>query len=937
MSGYFFRRIFNFMGLLPSEIKSRAIQFVEEHHDDKYEKGESQLFWRDFFNIFGLSAKKIGIFEERAKTLKGNVGFIDYFWPGTLLIEQKSLGENLDEAFKQALDYCITGGVKEEELPKYICVSDFANIRLINLEDQSKKVEFKTKDLVNHLHHFNFILGYEQREYKDEDPVNIKAAEIMGKLHDELYSSGYKDHQLRLLLVRLMFCFFADDTGIFNKDEFHFYLKEKTRDDGSDLGMVLSNFFELLNTSEENRQSTLEESLKSFPYVNGQLFEEHIPMAHFGKTHRDVIIKCCEFDWSKVSPAIFGSLFQSVMDKEARRELGAHYTSEKNILKTIHSLFLDELYEEFDLAKSKRNLKNLEALLAKVRKIKILDPACGCGNFLILSYRELRILEIELLKEIAKLKKISKEQELSIEWMNGLDVDILYGIEIEEFPAQIAKTAIWIMDHLMNVRMGQEFGNYLVRLPLKKSPKIVNGNALRINWDDVINPADCTYILGNPPFVGKKEQNHMQKDDMNFVFKNLKGVGVLDYVTSWYVKSAEFITNSKIKVAFVSTNSICQGEQVGILWNLLFSNFKIKIHFAHRTFNWKNEAKGNAAVHCVIIGFASFDIIKKRIFEYKDIKGDPFEINVKNINPYLFEGKDLIITNRKSPICNVSEMNYGSMPIDDGNLIISDNEKESLLSSNPELNIAIRQYTGGDEFINKKKRWCLWLMDLEPSIIKNSKLIINRIDANKTFRLNSGRDATKKLAMTPMLFGENRQPNSDYILIPKVSSENRDYIPIGILPPSIIVNGSALVIKDANLLLFGILNSIMHMSWMKLTCGRMKSDFQYSASIVYNNFPWPEDPSEKQKKEVEDCGQIILDTRAEFPDSSLADLYNPLTMPKKLREAHNKLDRAVDKCYRSKPFASEEERVEFLFELYEKYTNTLTSQIKESPKKKKAK
>jgi hypothetical protein len=411
----------------------------------------------------------------------------------------------------------------------------------------------------------------------------------------------------------------------------------------------------------------------------------------------------------------------------------------------------------------------------------------------------------------------------------------------------------------------------------------------------------------------------------------------LDYVTSWYVKSAEFITNSKIKVAFVSTNSICQGEQVGILWNLLFSNFKIKIHFAHRTFNWKNEAKGNAAVHCVIIGFASFDIIKKRIFEYKDIKGDPFEINVKNINPYLFEGKDLIITNRKSPICNVSEMNYGSMPIDDGNLIISDNEKESLLSSNPELNIAIRQYTGGDEFINKKKRWCLWLMDLEPSIIKNSKLIINRIDANKTFRLNSGRDATKKLAMTPMLFGENRQPNSDYILIPKVSTENRDYIPIGILPPSIIVNGSALVIKDANLLLFGILNSIMHMSWMKLTCGRMKSDFQYSASIVYNNFPWPEDPSEKQKKEVEDCGQIILDTRAEFPDSSLADLYNPLTMPKKLREAHNKLDRAVDKCYRSKPFASEEERVEFLFELYEKYTNTLTSQIKESPKKKKAK
>lgn len=924
------------MGLLPSEIKSRAIQFVEEHQDDKYEKGESQLFWRDFFNIFGLSAKKIGIFEERAKTLKGNVGFIDYFWPGTLLIEQKSLGENLDEAFKQALDYCITGGVKEEEIPKYICVCDFANIRLVNLEDQSNKIEFKTKDLPNYLHHFNFILGYEQREYKDEDPVNIKAAEIMGKLHDELYASGYKDHQLRLLLVRLMFCFFADDTGIFNKDEFHFYLKEKTRDDGSDLGMVLSNFFELLNTSDENRQSTLEEVLKSFPYVNGQLFEEHIPMAHFGKTHRDVIIKCCEFDWSKVSPAIFGSLFQSVMDKDARRELGAHYTSEKNILKTIHGLFLDELYEEFDSAKSKKNIKNLEALLAKVRKIKILDPACGCGNFLILSYKELRILEIELLKEIAKVKKISKEQELSIEWMNGLDVDMLYGIEIEEFPAQIAKTAIWIMDHLMNVRMGQEFGNYLVRLPLKKSPKIVIGNALRINWETVIKPDECGYIIGNPPFIGTAYQSAGQKDDMNLVFSKVKSHGMLDYVTAWYLKAAEFLKfNKQIKVAFVSTNSIVQGEQSIILWNELFNNYNVQINFAHKTFKWTNEAKGRAAVHVVIIGFwIGGD--KKTIYSYENVTSEANITKVDYIGHNLQTTKsNITIYPITHPIQEVKPLKVGSALLDGGNFILSKENKIKLIKENPNLEKFVRRIWSSREFLNNGERYCFWLKDADPKELNKIPILKLILKSVSDFRLKSDREKTKEFSKYPNLFGEDRQPKSNFVLIPKVSSMNRDYIPIGYMSKDDIITDKVFAMENASLWDFGILCSIMHNSWMRRIAGRLKSDYSYSNTLVYNNFMWPLNISDKEKLEVEQIAKDIIGIRSEFPNSSLADLYNPLTMPKKLRDAHNKLDKAVDKCYRSKPFNSESERVEFLFELYEKHTNTLTSRIKSKPKSKK--
>ncbi|GBF44319.1 hypothetical protein LPTSP2_36220 [Leptospira ellinghausenii] len=920
------------MALSPNEIKSRAISFIHDHKDDKYEKGESQIFWRDFFNIWGISAKKVGIFEERAKTLKQTTGFIDYFWPKTILIEQKSRGEDLDKAYKQALDYCLTGGIPDEELPSYICVCDFERLRLVNFTDHKKSIEFKITDLLDHLQRFNFLLGYEQREYKDEDPVNIKAAELMKKLHDELKRNGFQEHPLKLMLVRLMFCFFADDTGIFNKDDFLFFLKERTKQDGSDLGLWIAQFFQVLNTPTEQRLANLDEDLAKFPYVNGQLFEESIPFAQFDSVLRDILIQTCEFNWALVSPAIFGSLFQSVMNTAERRELGAHYTSEKNILKTIHGLFLDDLLEEFETLKSKKSIKGLDELLARIRKIKILDPACGCGNFLILSYRELRRLEINLLKEIRKLKGLGLE--LSIQTLESLDVDCLYGIEIEEFPAQIAKTAIWIMDHLMNVETGKEFGEYYVRLPLKKSPMIVFGNALKLKWEEIISPNEISYILGNPPFIGHHLQTTAQKEELNVVLNEIQASGVMDYVCAWYMLAARYIQkNPNILVAFVSTNSITQGEQVGIFWKPMIEKYGISIFFAHRTFKWSNEAKGKAAVFCVIIGFSKIEKRNKRIFFYENANAEPVEKNASNINPYLNQGKNIYLDNRSHPLFDhTPKMLYGSKPTDDGNFLLTEEEFNTAILDDNRIKEFVRPFVSAKEYLNGLKRYCIWLDEVDPSLYKDIPFIMKRIEKVRKFRLESKALSTRSYKYHH-LFRQVTQPKSDYILVPRHSSENRLYVPFGFFSKNDIVADSCFSIQNANRYHFGIITSLMHNAWMRVVCGRIKGDYRYSKDIVYNNFPWPENPSDKQKEEIEKLAQSVLDARAQFPESSLADLYDPLTMPKVLRDAHNKLDKAVDKAYRQKPFQSESERVEFLFELYEKYTNTLTSQIK-IPKKK---
>ncbi|MBE3093273.1 MAG: class I SAM-dependent DNA methyltransferase [Chloroflexi bacterium] len=900
------------MTLSLNEIKNRAVNFSKDWENETSEKGEAKTFWDDFFKVFGITRRRVATFEKNIKTLGNKQGYIDLFWKGNLVVEHKSKGANLDKAYSQAIDYF--SGLKEYELPKYVIVSDFQKFRLYDLEED-KLYEFDLIDLHKNIYLFGFLTGYKKKTYKEEDPVNIKAALLMGQLHDELYEFGYKGHKLEIFLVRLLFCMFADDTGIFEKSIFFDYLQQKTNEDGSDLGLHLAKIFEVLNKSPEERQINLDESLKQFVYVDGKLFEEYIEIPDFGKDMRDVLLKCCSFNWSLISPAIFGSLFQSVMDKEKRRNLGAHYTEEKNIMKLIRSLFLDDLYKELKLIGN--NKKKLIDFHKKISNIKILDPACGCGNFLIISYRELRLLEIEI------LKKIIKDDVYDIDIWLDLNVDSMFGIELEEFPAKIAEVAMWLIDHQMNMKASEEFGIYYIRLPLKKSANIINGNALKIIWEKLLPAGKFDYIIGNPPYVGKAFRNDGQNEDMNFIFKKVKGYGVLDYVSCWYLKAAEYIKDSNTKVAFVSTNSITQGEQVGILWNELLNNYKVKIHFAHRTFSWSSEARGKAQVFVVIIGFTNFDIKDKYIFDYANPKSEAQQLKVNNINPYLVEGKDMVILKRKKPICDVPEIVFGSMPNDGGNLLLSKEEKEHFLISDPETNKFIKPLVSAKEFLNDTERYCLWLTEIQPSELKKFPEIEERVKKVKEYRIKSNRETTRELASYPTLFGEIRQPQTDYIVIPRVSSENRTYIPIGFFTKNEIASDSCLTIPGANLYHFGILTSIMHMTWVKYMCGRLKSDFRYSNELVYNNFPWPLNPSNKDKLKIIEKAQKILKTREVYKNSSLSDLYNPLRIPPLLTKAHKELDDSVDLCYRKQKFNNDKSRMEFLLDLFQIYTKAL--------------
>lgn len=910
------------MALSWNEIKDRALNFSKEWADTSNEEADAKPFLVEFFNVFGISSKRVGTFEHRVKKLDEKDGYIDLLWKGTILIEMKSRGKNLDKAYQQAIDY--THGLKQHELPKYILVSDFENFRLFDLEED-KHIEFKLNDLVSNVQHFGYILGYQKKVYKEQDPANIKAAELMGKLHDRLKEIGYTGHPLEVYLDRILFLMFSEDTTIFNKQQFQDYLEQRTNEDGSDLAAKLQELFQVLNTPKENRFKNLDEQLAEFPYVNGKLFEEILPTASFDTKMRQALLDCCYIDWSKISPAIFGSMFQSVMNPTERRNLGAHYTSETNILKLIKPLFLDDLWKEFESIKDNKN--KLPEFHKKLSTLKFLDPACGCGNFLVITYRELRLLELEILRALNK----SGQRVIDVRDIIWLDVDMMFGIEYEEFPARIAEVAMWLIDHQMNMQISNEFGQYFVRLPLKKSAKIVHGNALQTDWGSIVSKNELSYILGNPPFIGKQVQKPEQKADMEKIFAGVTGGGTLDYVTAWYVKAAQYIQDTKIKVAFVSTNSIAQGEQVGIIWGLLFHKYKIKIHFSHRTFKWGNEAKGNAAVHVVIIGFANYDTNDKSVFEYEDIKGEAHEIKVKNINPYLVEGKDMFITTRAKPLCNVPEIIKGSETTDDGHFMLTLEEVNELKAKYPESSKFIRPFVGGGDFINGNVRYCLWLKDAPLNEIRHIPFIQERIERVKNFRLASTKARTRHWANFPTLFSEDRQPTTRYLMFPKVSSERRAYIPFAYVEPEFIINNTASFIPNASLYLFGILESKMHMAWMSYVCGRMKSDFIYSNKIVYNNFPWPENVSEKQTKAVEKAVEGVLSARKEFPTYSLADLYDPLTMPPVLVKAHQELDKAVDLCYRPQPFINAAKRIEFLFELYEKYTADLFT--KEKPKK----
>ena len=850
----------------------------------------------------------------------GSYGFIDLFWKGTLIAEHKSRGKDLGKAHSQAIDYIqdLQREGRYDEVPQYVIVSDFAHIALHDLED-GQSITIPLADFYKHIDKFGFIPGYKQHKLQAEDPINIKAVRIMGDLHDALEAGGYTGHELERLLVRILFCLFAEDTDIFDRSTFQLFLENHTKPDGSDLGVQIAQFFQTLNKPEEKRQKNLLEELASLPYVNGELFAESLSFAAFNRDMRNRLLAATRFDWSQISPAVFGALFQAIMEPKERRKIGAHYTSERDILKVVGPLFLDELKDE--LEKAGHNRRKLMALHDRMSKMRLLDPACGCGNFLVVSYRELRLLELEILKRLEGKDESQKVIEVGI--LAKIDVDQMYGIEIEEWPARIAEVAMWLMDHQMNQRLGEEFGRYYSRLPLKKSPHICHGNALQTDWNDVLPADECTHVLGNPPFIGAKFQNKQQRAELGQIASGVKNSGLLDYVTCWYFKAAEYIKGTPIPAAFVSTNSISQGEQVGVLWSALFKQYGVSIRFAHRTFAWESEARGKAHVHVVIVGFGLEPARQKRLFEYESIKGEPAERTVKNISPYLVEGPDVAITNRSKPLCDVPEIGIGNKPIDDGNYLFTDDEKAAFVKAEPNSKKYFRRWYGSREFINRSPRWCLWLGDCPPNELRSMPVVMQRVEAVREYRLNSKSLPTQKIAETPTRFHVENMPKRSYLLIPEVSSERRDFIPMGFMSPRIICSNLVKIMPKASLFHFGILSSTMHMSWVRQVAGRLKSDYRYSAKLVYNNYPWPQSVTDAKRRAVEKAAQKVLDVRDSYPEASLADLYDPLAMPADLTKAHAKLDRAVDSCYRPQPFPNERNRIEYLFKLYEKLTAPL--------------
>jgi type I restriction-modification system DNA methylase subunit len=916
-----------FMNLSLGEIRRNAMAFANAWSDTTSERAEAQTFWTEFFAVFGIKRRSVASFEEKVRNLKGAYDRIDVFYSGVMIGEHKSLGADLSKAASQAFNYVqsLTREGRSDEAPQYIVVSDFAWIVLYDLESKTPARPlacFPTLELHENIGSFGFLSGYSSKPLDPEDPINIRAVEILGDLHDALEQGGYSGHQLERFLVRILFCLFADDTGIFEPDTFKILIKS-TRTDAADLGPMLARFSDVLDTDKPQRPKNLPDELRDLPFVNGALFHEDLKFADFTASMRTALLKCCDFNWSRISPAVFGSLFQSIMagesGKKKRRQIGAHYTSERDILKLVRSLFLDDLQAE--LAKCGMDRKKLHAFHEKLASLRFLDPACGCGNFLVVTYRELRLLELEILKRLRNPDM--DQQRLVLDSLLKVDVDQLFGIEIEEWPARIAEVAMWLVDHQMNQKVGEVFGAPVLRLPLEKSAKIVVGNALRIDWNEVLPASECSYVMGNPPFVGAKFQNEVQKADISQASHGIKSAGLLDYVCGWYLLASRYISGTLVRAAFVSTNSITQGEQVGVLWAELFER-GIKIHFAHRTFGWMSEARGKAHVHVVIISFGAFDREGKVLYDYPTLDGEPHPTVVSNISPYLAAGPDIIVTNRSTALCSSPEMGIGNKPVDGGNYLFTSEEMKEFLRVEPRAKRLFRPWYGSREFIHGEHRWCLWLGETPPAELKSMPSVMFRIENVRRFREASGSAPTRKIANSPKHFHVENRPQRRYLVIPKVSSEKRDYIPIGFLKPSVLSSDLLFIIPNSDLYHFGVLTSAMHMAWVRQVCGRLKSDFRYSNKLVYNNFPWPQDLSEKQKAAVEIAAQGVLDARAKYPRETLAALYDPLCTPKPLVDAHRALNRAVDKCYRAARFDSEWARVEFLFNLYQRLTAPLT-------------
>lgn len=908
-------------------LHDRADWFSKEFADASYEMGQAQNFMRGLCEVYGISPYRAVLFEERIKKEDGKgINRIDGLFPGLLLVEMKSSGKNLEKAYGQATGY-IRNLKKEEKPPRYVLVSDMQNLTLYDHESddpQQPIADFKLADFRLHVESMAFLCGYERIAIQQQEKANAEAAEKLAALHDAIKATGYTGKDLETLLVRILFCLFADDTGLFGETDLFTRLITDTRSDGRDLSGTLDTLFTTLNTAdgktgeyENQRPKSLYAEFVPFPYVNGELFKGRLAPCSFDSAARAALLDCGQIDWAQISPDIFGSLFQAIMhfddeDGKAktkkRRKFGAHYTSEKNILKVIGPLYLDNLKAE--LKKARKDAKKLNAFLAKLRQLTFLDPACGCGNFLVVAYREIRLLEEEALQRIAMIPGQTTR-------LPECDVDQFNGIEIDPSAAQIATIALWLTDHQMNRRV-QNGGEPYKRLPLKAKANIVCDNALRRDWQTVLPAEKCSFVMGNPPFIGRQYQSAEQKVDLVQIFKGVNGAGVLDYVAAWYIKASRYIQiNPSVPVAFVSSNSVIQGEQVAVLWKPLMSgNHPIRIHFAHRTFRWSNEGKGVAAVHCVIIGFGLNKSKQRVIYDYSDIGGEPEANKAKNINPYLVDAPTVFIDKRRKPLCaSVPELVFGNMPNDGGYLLLSPEEAEVIYQNDPIAAQYIRSFLSAEEFIKKIERYCLWLKDSTSSDRKASPEIQRRMQAVKTLRLSSSREATQKLAELPYLFGEIRQSYEPYIGIPKTSSERRAYLPIGLIEAEVIAGSELFAMQNATLYHFGILTSTMHNSWMRTVCGRLKSDYRYSVGIVYNNFLWP-DSSEELQESVSEKAQVILDARAVHEGKSLAWLYNPETMPDNLSNAHTQLDKAVDAAYGYKGKRDDAERVAFLFKLY---------------------
>ena len=926
-------------------IRERCVKFAYDWSDCVGdEKQDGHEFMRELMKCFGITKRKAISYERRSnRASTGRQGYIDALIPGKALIEMKSAGKDLDRAEEQALDYI--HDLADVETPRLLIISDFRRIRIVDLGNDmmtadgidSGHTEFELAKLPDHVDDLKFLAGYGMVQVgsREQEEASIRAARVMADLYEALDGSGYSDHEASIFLIRTLFCLYGDDAGLWERDLFAEFLDARTREDGSDLGAQLAVLYQTLSTPVECRQSTLDELTARFPYVNGGIFEERLNIPSFSSAMREELVRACAFDWSGISPAIFGSLFQAVKSPEARRELGEHYTSETNILKTLEPLFLDELRQRF--ADHAHNAKELTDLRKELGELRIMDPACGCGNFLVVAYRELRRLDTEILVRIRELELARKDNDEFQATMFFDDrgehaeimvqLDHFFGIEIEEWPARIAQTALHLAHHQANREMERLLGQAPSILPLSTSAHITIGNALRTDWTQVCPPSPSVRIVGNPPFIGQSMRSEEQTDDLRLVWGDGYD-GYLDYVTGWFIKASRYFQSvpNGGRFAFVSTNSIAQGAPVASLFRPLLEG-GWRIRFAHQTFAWTSEAPGAAAVHCVITGFdrgAPHEKSRPLLFTYSTLKAQPDALPVDHINPYLVEGPDIFVDKRTTPLAPIlPEVRFGSKPADGGNLIV-EAEDYPHFAADPIASKYLRPFRMGREVVRGLDRWCLWMdtEDFDPRDIERSPLLKERVRACATFRQGSKKKTTVLGAQTAHLFQENHQPSEPYVAIPRVVSETRPFYTAAHLSEDVIAGDQLYTALDPDGFLFAIISSSMFITWQRAVGGHMKSDLRFSNKIVWNTLPLP-DVSDKQRAEIIAAGQGVLEAREEQPGVSLADMYNPLAMSPSLLKAHRTLDRAVDRAFGAKkPLETNEERLALLFKRYQEMTAT---------------